>query len=52
MMQNKKSVIGLAGGAGSGKTTVAAAISKYCRVYHINTDNIARQQMEQGGKIE
>lgn len=49
MMQNKKLVVGLAGGAGSGKSAIAAALSKFCNVYHINTDDIARQQMENGG---
>lgn len=42
-------VIGLTGGAGSGKSTVAEIIVKNFRVYAIYTDEIARRQMQKGG---
>ncbi|WP_066720625.1 dephospho-CoA kinase [Clostridium sp. Marseille-P299] len=42
-------VIGLTGGAGSGKSTVADIIVKNFKVYAIYTDEIARRQMQKGG---
>lgn len=48
-MQNKMKVIGLTGGVGSGKSTVADIITKHFKVYVIYTDEIAREQMEVGG---
>lgn len=42
-------VIGLTGGAGSGKSYVAGIICAHFPVLHINTDDIARAQMKKGG---
>ena len=42
-------IIGLTGGVGSGKSTVASIIAKNLNVYVINTDEIARKQMKKGG---
>jgi len=43
-------VYGLTGGIGCGKSFVASVAEKYFPVRHINTDDIARQQMKKGGK--
>lgn len=42
-------VIGLTGGAGSGKSYVAGVITANFPILHINTDDIARRQMRKGG---
>lgn len=42
-------VIGLTGGAGSGKSYVAGVITENFPILHINTDDIARRQMQKGG---
>lgn len=42
-------VIGLTGGVGSGKSTIANIIVKNFNVYAIYTDDIARRQMQRGG---
>lgn len=42
-------VIGLTGGAGSGKSYVAGVITANFPILHINTDDIARRQMKKGG---
>lgn len=42
-------VIGLTGGVGSGKSTIANIIVKNFSVYAIYTDDIARKQMHRGG---
>ena len=44
-------IIGLTGGAGSGKSYVAGLLSEVCRVCHINTDQISRLQMQKGGCV-
>ncbi|MBR4344824.1 MAG: dephospho-CoA kinase [Lachnospiraceae bacterium] len=42
-------VIGLTGGIGCGKSFVAKIASHFFPVLHINTDEMARQQMKKGG---
>lgn len=42
-------VIGLTGGAGCGKSYVAEIATQSFDMLHINTDNIARRQMQPGG---
>ncbi len=42
-------VIGLTGGVGSGKSTIANIIVKNFNVYAIYTDDIAKRQMQKGG---
>lgn len=42
-------VIGLTGGAGSGKSYVAGVVTANFPILHINTDDIARRQMLKGG---
>ncbi len=42
-------VIGLTGGIGSGKSLVAGIMKEYYRALIIDTDSIAREQMEPGG---
>ena len=42
-------VIGLTGGVGSGKSTIANIIVENFNVYAIYTDDIARRQMQRGG---
>lgn len=42
-------VIGLTGGAGSGKSYVAGVITANFPILHISTDDIARRQMLKGG---
>jgi len=49
--KNKIPVIGLTGGAGSGKSHIAALFETVCRVCHINTDLISRLQMQKGGCV-
>lgn len=44
-------VIGITGGAGSGKSYVAEVLSASCKVYHINTDRISEMQMAKGGSV-
>ena len=43
-------VIGLTGGIGSGKSLVAEILEKKYRAYLLNTDAIAKKQMEPGGE--
>jgi len=47
----KVPVIGLTGGAGSGKSYIAGLLESVCKVYHINTDQISRLQMQKGGCV-
>lgn len=42
-------VIGLTGGVGSGKSTVAELMVKHFSVFAISTDEIAKEQMKKGG---
>lgn len=42
-------IIGLTGGIGSGKTTVAGILEKHFSLKVIYTDDIAREQMSKGG---
>ena len=49
--KNKIPVIGLTGGAGSGKSYVAGILESVCKVCHINTDQISRLQMQKGGCV-
>ncbi len=42
-------VIGITGGIGSGKSLVAGILEAEYGAYHLNTDKIARKQMEIGG---
>ena len=44
-------VIGLTGGAGSGKSYIAGLLEEICKVCHINTDMISRLQMQKGGCV-
>lgn len=50
-MKNRIPVIGLTGGAGSGKSYVAGLLENVCKVCHINTDQISRLQMQKGGCV-
>ncbi len=50
-VKNRIPVIGLTGGAGSGKSYVAGLLENVCRVCHINTDQISRLQMQKGGCV-
>lgn len=43
-------IVGLTGGVGSGKSTVAGIVEKHFNVYVIYTDEIARNQMQKGGR--
>ncbi|MBR4777570.1 MAG: dephospho-CoA kinase [Lachnospiraceae bacterium] len=43
-------IIGLTGGIGNGKSFVARVAEKNFPILHINTDEIARTQMQKGGK--
>ena len=45
----KLKVIGLTGGIGCGKSFVAKLAESFFPVYHINTDDMAREQMKKGG---
>lgn len=49
--KSKIPVIGLTGGAGSGKSYIAGLLETVGRVYHINTDEISRAQMQKGGCV-
>jgi len=49
--KNKIPVIGLTGGAGSGKSYIAGLLETACKVCHINTDQISRLQMQKGGCV-
>lgn len=49
--RNRIPVIGLTGGAGSGKSYVAGLLEEICMVCHINTDQISRLQMQKGGCV-
>ncbi len=49
--KNRIPVIGLTGGAGSGKSYVAGLLENVCKVCHINTDQISRLQMQKGGCV-
>ena len=52
MGTNKKiPIIGLTGGAGSGKSHIAGLLAENLRVCHINTDRISQQQMMKGGCV-
>lgn len=42
-------IIGLTGGIGSGKSFVAGVATGFFPVFHISTDDIAREQMQRGG---
>lgn len=44
-------VIGLTGGAGSGKSHIAGLMGDVCKVCHINTDRISQEQMKKGGCV-
>ena len=44
-------VIGITGGAGSGKSHVAGLLTENYKVCHINTDQISRLQMQKGGCV-
>lgn len=44
-------VIGLTGGAGSGKSHVAEVLNTVCSICHINTDRISEAQMKKGGCV-
>lgn len=46
---DKMEVIGLTGGIGSGKSLVANILEQKYHAYLLNTDAIAKQQMEPGG---
>lgn len=50
-MIKKTPIIGLTGGAGSGKSYVADLLHTLARVTHINTDDISREQMKKGGSV-
>lgn len=49
--KNRIPVIGLTGGAGSGKSYVADLLENVCNVCHINTDMISRLQMQKDGCV-
>ena len=52
MIKNEKiPVIGITGGAGSGKSYIAELMKEVCKVYHINTDRISQGQMAKGGCV-
>ena len=48
---NVTPVIGLTGGAGSGKSHIAEILHNVCNVCHINTDRISEAQMKRGGCV-
>lgn len=48
---HKTPVIGITGGAGSGKSHIAEVLNTVCRVSHINTDRISEAQMKKGGCV-
>lgn len=48
---NRIPVIGITGGAGSGKSHIAGLLEKVCKVSHINTDRISQEQMMKGGCV-
>lgn len=48
---NVTPVIGLTGGAGSGKSHIAKILNNVCSVCHINTDRISEAQMKRGGCV-
>ena len=48
---NNIPVIGLTGGAGSGKSHIAGILESVCKICHINTDQISRSQMLKGGCV-
>ncbi len=49
MKQNKAFVAGLTGPAGSGKSYICKSFEKLTKTLIIDTDSIARRQMEKGG---
>ena len=44
-------VIGITGGAGSGKSHIAELLTAHYKVCHINTDRISQSQMMKGGCV-
>lgn len=48
---HKTPVIGITGGAGSGKSHIAEVLSTIYSVSHINTDRISEAQMKKGGCV-
>lgn len=50
MMQNKKIVIGVTGGVGSGKTAVCTTLAEECNAKLLVADDMANQLMEPGGR--
>lgn len=51
MKQGRIPVIGITGGAGSGKSHVAGLLGSICKVCYINTDRISQAQMMKGGCV-
>jgi len=51
MKQSRIPVIGITGGAGSGKSHIAGLLGSICKVCHINTDRISQAQMMKGGCV-
>ena len=51
MKKNMIPVIGITGGAGSGKSHVASLLCQFYNVCHINTDRISETQMKKGGCV-
>lgn len=49
--RRKVPVVGITGGAGSGKSHIAGVLQTVCSVYHINTDRVSEQQMRKGGCV-
>ncbi len=49
--RRKVPVIGITGGAGSGKSYIAMLFQSVCNVCHINTDRISEAQMRKGGCV-
>ncbi len=49
--KRKVPVIGITGGAGSGKSHIAGLLQTVCNVYHINTDRVSEMQMRKGGCV-
>lgn len=49
--KKKIPIIGLTGGAGSGKSHIAGLLAVRFKVCHINTDRISQQQMMKGGCV-